>query len=89
MNMSAVTIGVVMGSSSDWDTLQHAVQILQEFAHLAFRQGAHEAVDRLAVLHQDDGRDAADAEGPRELLFLYANVGATVFAASVLQLLRG
>jgi len=24
-------IGVVMGSSSDWDTLQHAVQILQEF----------------------------------------------------------
>jgi len=24
-------IGVVMGSSSDWDTMQHAAQILQEF----------------------------------------------------------
>ena len=24
-------IGVVMGSSSDWDTMQHAVQILQHF----------------------------------------------------------
>ena len=24
-------VGVVMGSSSDWETLQHAVQILQEF----------------------------------------------------------
>lgn len=24
-------IGVVMGSSSDWDTMQHAVQILQKF----------------------------------------------------------
>jgi 5-(carboxyamino)imidazole ribonucleotide mutase len=24
-------IGVVMGSSSDWDTMQHAVQILDEF----------------------------------------------------------
>jgi 5-(carboxyamino)imidazole ribonucleotide mutase len=24
-------VGVVMGSASDWDTLQHAVQILQEF----------------------------------------------------------
>ena len=24
-------VGVVMGSSSDWDTMQHAVQILQQF----------------------------------------------------------
>ncbi|MFM9879159.1 MAG: AIR carboxylase family protein, partial [Burkholderiaceae bacterium] len=24
-------VGVVMGSSSDWDTLQHATAILQEF----------------------------------------------------------
>ena len=24
-------IGIVMGSSSDWDTMQHAVQILQQF----------------------------------------------------------
>jgi 5-(carboxyamino)imidazole ribonucleotide mutase len=26
-----IQIGVVMGSSSDWDTMQHAVQILQHF----------------------------------------------------------
>ncbi len=29
--MTQVLIGVVMGSSSDWDTMQHAVQILQQF----------------------------------------------------------
>jgi 5-(carboxyamino)imidazole ribonucleotide mutase len=29
--MSQALIGVVMGSSSDWDTLQHAVLILQQF----------------------------------------------------------
>ncbi|MBU4114937.1 MAG: AIR carboxylase family protein, partial [Gammaproteobacteria bacterium] len=26
-----IQIGVVMGSSSDWDTMQHAVHILQQF----------------------------------------------------------
>jgi len=26
-----IQIGVVMGSSSDWDTMQHAVEILQQF----------------------------------------------------------
>ena len=29
--MSQCHIGVVMGSNSDWDTMQHAAQILQEF----------------------------------------------------------
>jgi len=29
--MNPIQVGVVMGSSSDWDTMQHAVQILQEF----------------------------------------------------------
>ena len=29
--MNPVLIGVVMGSSSDWDTLQHATLILQDF----------------------------------------------------------
>jgi 5-(carboxyamino)imidazole ribonucleotide mutase len=29
--MKKIQIGVVMGSSSDWDTMQHAVQILQHF----------------------------------------------------------
>lgn len=29
--MTQALVGVVMGSSSDWDTMQHAVQILQQF----------------------------------------------------------
>ena len=29
--MASILVGVVMGSSSDWDTMQHAVQILQQF----------------------------------------------------------
>jgi 5-(carboxyamino)imidazole ribonucleotide mutase len=29
--MKTIQIGVVMGSSSDWDTMQHAVEILQQF----------------------------------------------------------
>ena len=29
--MNPVLIGVVMGSSSDWDTMQHATLILQDF----------------------------------------------------------
>ena len=31
MNDTAPLVGVLMGSSSDWDTLQHATQILTEF----------------------------------------------------------
>ena len=30
--MSKIQVGVVMGSNSDWETMQHAVQILQQFA---------------------------------------------------------
>ena len=29
--MNSIQVGVVMGSSSDWETMQHAVAILQEF----------------------------------------------------------
>ena len=29
--MNPIQVGVVMGSSSDWDTMQHAVQILKDF----------------------------------------------------------
>ena len=29
--MNPILVGVVMGSSSDWDTMQHATQILQDF----------------------------------------------------------
>ena len=47
MDMSTVTVGVVMGSASDWDTLQHAVQILQEFGipHEAKVVSAHRMPD--------------------------------------------
>jgi 5-(carboxyamino)imidazole ribonucleotide mutase len=40
-------IGVVMGSSSDWDTMQHAVQILQQFGvpHEARVVSAHRMPD--------------------------------------------
>ncbi|MFM2035093.1 MAG: hypothetical protein RL459_358 [Pseudomonadota bacterium] len=40
-------IGVVMGSSSDWDSMQHAVQILQQFgiAHEARVVSAHRMPD--------------------------------------------
>ena len=45
--MPPVQVGVVMGSSSDWGTLQHAVQILQEFgiAHEARVVSAHRMPD--------------------------------------------
>ena len=45
--MNPIQVGVVMGSSSDWDTMQHAVQILQEFgvAHEARVVSAHRMPD--------------------------------------------
>jgi 5-(carboxyamino)imidazole ribonucleotide mutase len=69
MNMSAVTVGVVMGSSSDWDTLQHAVQILQEFGI------AHEA--RVVSAHRmpDDMFAYAEAAAGRGLKAIIAGAG--------------
>jgi 5-(carboxyamino)imidazole ribonucleotide mutase len=45
--MSSIQVGVVMGSGSDWDTLQHAVAILQEFGieHEARVISAHRMPD--------------------------------------------
>jgi 5-(carboxyamino)imidazole ribonucleotide mutase len=45
--MTHIQIGVVMGSSSDWDTMQHAVQILQQFGirHEARVVSAHRMPD--------------------------------------------
>ena len=45
--MTNIQIGVVMGSSSDWDTMQHAVQILQQFGitHEARVVSAHRMPD--------------------------------------------
>jgi 5-(carboxyamino)imidazole ribonucleotide mutase len=49
-----VQVGVVMGSSSDWDTMQHAVAILQEFgiAHEAKVVSAHRMPDDMFAYAQ-------------------------------------
>ena len=55
----APLVGVVMGSSSDWETMQHAVQILQQFgvAHEARVVSAHRMPDDLfAYAEQASGR---------------------------------
>ena len=67
--MSTVSIGVVMGSSSDWDTLQHAVAILQEFGI------AHEA--RVVSAHRmpDDMYAYAEAAQGRGLKVIIAGAG--------------
>lgn len=45
----APLVGVLMGSSNDWETMQHAVQILQQFgvAHEARVVSAHRMPDEL------------------------------------------
>jgi len=62
-------IGVVMGSSSDWDTLQHAVQILQEFGI------AHEAQVVSAHRMPDDMFAYAQAAAGRGLKAIIAGAG--------------
>jgi 5-(carboxyamino)imidazole ribonucleotide mutase len=69
MNKSAVSVGVVMGSSSDWDTLQHAVQILQEFGI------AHEAKVVSAHRMPDDMFAYAEAAAARGLKAIIAGAG--------------
>lgn len=52
-------IGVVMGSSSDWETMQHAVQILSHFgiAHESCVLSAHRMPDDMfAYAEQASGR---------------------------------
>lgn len=70
MNPSnSAAVGVVMGSSSDWDTLQHAVQILQEFGI------AHEA--RVVSAHRmpDDMFAYAESAAGRGLKAIIAGAG--------------
>lgn len=47
--VSKPVVGVVMGSSSDWDVMQHAVAILKEFgiAHEAQVLSAHRMPDQM------------------------------------------
>ena len=67
--MTNPSVGVVMGSSSDWDTLQHAVQILQQFGV------PHEA--RVVSAHRmpDDMFAYAEAAAGRGLKAIIAGAG--------------
>ena len=67
--MKNIQIGVVMGSSSDWDTMQHAVQILEQFGI------AHEA--RVVSAHRmpDDMFAYAEAAAGRGLKAIIAGAG--------------
>ena len=67
--MNPIQVGVVMGSSSDWDTMQHAVQILKDFGI------AHEA--RVVSAHRmpDDMFAYAEAAVGRGLKAIIAGAG--------------
>ena len=51
MGENAPQVGVIMGSQSDWPTMVHAVQILEEFgiAHEVQIVSAHRTPDRLVA----------------------------------------
>jgi len=67
--MQAIQIGVVMGSSSDWDTMQHAVAILQQFG-ISF-----EAQVVSAHRMPDDMFRYAESAAPRGLKAIIAGAG--------------
>lgn len=67
--MQPIQIGVVMGSSSDWETMQHAVQILQQFGI------AHEAQVVSAHRMPDDMFRYAEAAADRGLKAIIAGAG--------------
>ncbi len=64
-----IQIGVVMGSRSDWDTMQHAVQILQHFGitHEAKVLSAHRMPDEMFAY--------AEGAAKRGLLAIIAGAG--------------
>ena len=53
--MQTIHIGIIMGSASDWDTMQHAVQILAEFGvpHEARVVSAHRMPDAMFAYAKD------------------------------------
>ena len=67
--MNPIPVGVVMGSSSDWDTMQHAVQILKDFGV------PHEA--RVVSAHRmpDDMFAYAESAATRGLKAIIAGAG--------------
>jgi 5-(carboxyamino)imidazole ribonucleotide mutase len=63
--MNPIQVGVVMGSSSDWDTMQHAVQILRDFG-VAFEASvvsAHRMPDDMFAYAQ-----TAESRGLRAII---------------------
>jgi 5-(carboxyamino)imidazole ribonucleotide mutase len=67
--MTTPLVGVVMGSNSDWDTLQHAVQILTQFGI------PHEAQVVSAHRMPDDMFRYAEAAAGRGLRAIIAGAG--------------
>ena len=67
--MKPIQIGVVMGSSSDWDTMQHAVAILEQFGV------AHEAQVVSAHRMPDDMFRYAESAASRGLQAIIAGAG--------------
>ena len=67
--MNSIQIGVVMGSSSDWETMQHAVAILEQFGI------AHEAQVVSAHRMPDDMFAYAEAAVGRGLKAIIAGAG--------------
>lgn len=67
--MNSIQIGVVMGSSSDWETMQHAVAILEQFGI------AHEAQVVSAHRMPDDMFRYAEAAVGRGLKTIIAGAG--------------
>lgn len=69
MDDKAVLVGVVMGSSSDWEVMQHAVAVLREF------DIAHEA--RVVSAHRmpDDMFEYAEQAAGRGLRVIIAGAG--------------
>ena len=68
-SVSSPVVGIVMGSRSDWDTMQHAVQILQQFGI------SHEA--RVVSAHRmpDDMFAYAESAAGRGLRAIIAGAG--------------
>lgn len=66
---AGVKVGVVMGSNSDWETMRHAIEILQQFgiAHEARVVSAHRMPDQLFSY--------AENAAPRGLVAIIAGAG--------------
>src|SRR5260370_184589 len=67
--MNSIQIGVVMGSSSDWETMQHALAILQQFSI------AHQPHPVSAPRMPDDMFAYAEAGAGRGLKAIIAGAG--------------